>query len=425
MMLDGLFTNTSSRKDFIQNALAYYSDKSKAINIAVAFITEIETIKLFSQKDCRVRVVFRLGYPTSPKALKELLEIRNVEARFFSDRSFHPKLYIFGSSDALIGSANLTNSAILTNQEIMVHLGSEDERFTELAALFSQYWVEAKVLTMSIVDKYSRIYFDYRSLYSETLKLENEVQDKIGKVVFHNIGRDKVKESKENLYLEDYQKTYQECVGSFNVIRKVYESVGARKVPESKIPLRLEIDSFISFVREEHAVTDTWMTTSLDSGESQKQKIQELVNEWHRTSWPYFEETIVNINYPRLLNVFSSKGLIVKATDDELFDALCVVHSFHDRRRFYLGGLETLKREFIGQNDPVKIRESLVYLIFGKDDILKRMANLLFAPNYKLNLFGQSNVQELIGWCNTEELPVINGRTTKVLRYFGFDVRQL
>ncbi|OOI06655.1 hypothetical protein BIW16_03155 [Vibrio sp. OULL4] len=30
-----------------------------------------------------------------------------------------------------------------------------------------------------------------------------------------------------------------------------------------------------------------------------------------------------------------------------------------------------------------------------------------------------------IGWINKENLPVINGRTTKVLRYFGFDVKQL
>jgi hypothetical protein len=32
---------------------------------------------------------------------------------------------------------------------------------------------------------------------------------------------------------------------------------------------------------------------------------------------------------------------------------------------------------------------------------------------------------ELIGWCNHEELSNVNGRTTKVLRFFGSDVRQL
>jgi hypothetical protein len=43
----------------------------------------------------------------------------------------------------------------------------------------------------------------------------------------------------------------------------------------------------------------------------------------------------------------------------------------------------------------------------------------------KLEQFGTANVQELVGWDNKEDFPVINGRTTKVLRYFGLDVRQM
>jgi hypothetical protein len=53
------------------------------------------------------------------------------------------------------------------------------------------------------------------------------------------------------------------------------------------------------------------------------------------------------------------------------------------------------------------------------------MANLIYDRTYKLDEFGQANVQELVGWVNNEELPVVNGRTTKVLRFYGFDVRQL
>jgi len=37
----------------------------------------------------------------------------------------------------------------------------------------------------------------------------------------------------------------------------------------------------------------------------------------------------------------------------------------------------------------------------------------------------RTNVQELIGWCNGEELPILNGRTTKVLRFFGSIVTQV
>ena len=53
------------------------------------------------------------------------------------------------------------------------------------------------------------------------------------------------------------------------------------------------------------------------------------------------------------------------------------------------------------------------------------MADLIFSGDYKLNEFGQANVQELVRWVSEDDLPVINGRTTKVLRYFGFEVHQL
>jgi hypothetical protein len=204
-----------------------------------------------------------------------------------------------------------------------------------------------------------------------------------------------------------------------------YEEVGKRKIIESEIPLRLEIDSFISFVRDKHAKKESWKNTSITSGEPQNNKIKELVEEWHQTPWPYFEETIVNETYTRLKTIFASEKTISEANADEIFQALCTLHSFKDRLRFYPGGLDTLKQEFLGKNDIDKIKESLAYLVFGNTEIVERMANLIFNHKYKLNVFGQSNVQELIGWQNKEELPIINGRTTKILRYFGFDVRQL
>ncbi|WP_198927158.1 hypothetical protein [Vibrio cyclitrophicus] len=72
-----------------------------------------------------------------------------------------------------------------------------------------------------------------------------------------------------------------------------------------------------------------------------------------------------------------------------------------------------------------KLRKTLCYLLYGTGDIVTRMSNCIHDSEYELNEFGPANVQELIGWSNKENLPVINGRTTKVLRYFGFEVKQL
>ncbi|WP_180190651.1 hypothetical protein [Acinetobacter sp. YH01009] len=73
-----------------------------------------------------------------------------------------------------------------------------------------------------------------------------------------------------------------------------------------------------------------------------------------------------------------------------------------------------------------RIKKTLIYLLHDESVSLpKRIADCIFDPKYKLNEFGQSNIQELVGWVNSEGKPVINGRTTKVLRYFGFNVRQI
>ena len=36
------------------------------------------------------------------------------------------------------------------------------------------------------------------------------------------------------------------------------------------------------------------------------------------------------------------------------------------------------------------------------------MSDLIYDLSFKINQFGQSNVQELVGWINNENIPVIN-----------------
>ncbi|MDV0374519.1 phospholipase D-like domain-containing protein, partial [Klebsiella michiganensis] len=357
-------------------------------------------------------------------SLEKLLSHKNVEARFFTNNSFHPKLYIFGDSSLLVGSANLTNAALLTNQEVMVSLNSEDHRFEELTSLFSNYWESANVLSKEAIKDYKNIYNKYSKLSSQIISLDNEVLDKIGDINYSNINRGKKHISQSSIFLESYRKSYQTSVYAFECIEEIYSSF-QRKVPEEQIPLRLEIDSFFSFVRDYYATQETWLAQPLGWTDMQKSHLRTLVNEWLSTPWEHFEERIVPINYPLIYNVFKSPDSIEQSNAGEIVDALCVLHSFHDRLRFYKGGLDTLIEEFSTSNDISQIKKTITYLLYGKGDIIKRMSDCIYNDEFKLNAFGQSNVQELIGWINKENLPVINGRTTKVLRYFGFDVRQL
>lgn len=422
--MENLYTNRNAKKDFVHNAITEYSEEDMDLFIASAFFTEHDIIKMLTDKGCHIRIIVRLGFPTSPTALEKLLNNKNIEARFYTNHSFHPKLYIFGDKNILVGSANLTRSAILTNQEVMIGLQSDDPKFNELAQLFSEYWDEAKVLNKEAISTYRTSYDKFKKATQLVSDFDEEVIKKLGDYAYSNINRGKQGNSKKSVFIDTYRKSYQESVTTFRKIEEIYSSHN-RKISEELIPLRLEIDSFFSFVRDRHATQESWKQQSIGWDSTKKSLVKSLVDEWLGIPWPHFEETIVPVNYPLILRVFGSKDSIMNASSDDIINSLCVLHSFHDRLRFYKGGLETLNREFLSSNTMDKIKNSITHLLYGKGDIVSRMSDCLFDEKYKLNEFGQANIQELIGWINNEDLPVINGRTTKVLRYFGFNVRQL
>lgn len=422
--MQNLYTNRSSKKDFVQNGLYENVKDGMDVFIAAAFFTEFDIIQMLLEKECHVRIIVRLGFPTSPVALVKLLNNKNIEARFYTSHSFHPKMYIFGDKSVLVGSANLTRSAILTNQEVVIGLPSDDPRFDELTQLFSEYWGEAEVLSEDTIISYKSIYEKFKNAAQLVNELDSEVINTLGEKIFSNVDRGKKKTTKKSIFLDTYRKSYQESVSAFKKIEEEY-SRKERKVSEDYIPLRLEIDSFFSFVRDCHAVQETWKQQSLGWDGSKKTALSSLIDEWLTTEWRHFEEQIVSENYPLIRRIFHSKESIQLASAKDIVDALCVLHSFHDRLRFHKGGLETLKAEFLASNNLDDIKNSLSHLLYGKGEVILRMSDCLFDDRYKLNEFGKANVQELIGWISKENLPVINSRTTKVLRYFGFDVRQL
>src|SRR2546422_11697848 len=99
----GLYTNRNSRGDFVQNAFSAQGDPPCNIYIAVAFFTDPGVIKRFIAQGCTVRLIVRLGFPTSADSLLQAFRLPGAEIRYFTDRSFHSKLYIFGPGAAPVG----------------------------------------------------------------------------------------------------------------------------------------------------------------------------------------------------------------------------------------------------------------------------------------------------------------------------------
>jgi len=423
--MDGLWTNRNAHGDFFRNGITEHQEGVSEIYAAVAFFTDSELLRQFAENECHIRIVVRLGFPTNPKALADLLAYPNIEVRYFSDRSFHPKLFIFGDRVALVGSANLTGCALMTNQEVVVSVESKDSRFDRLSALFSEYWAQSQVLTADVLTSYKEAYAKASSASKTIKEIEREFESDIGKSVFQNIGRDGLKKSKEMVFLESYRRTYQESVSAFDSIAKVYKDKNKRRAKSESFPLTQEIDSFFSFVRDNFATKEHWNETELGWSTEKSGLLSSHIDEWLEVGREHFDNTICNINYPLISDVLGSESSIERASYDEIMQALVVLHSFHDRLRFYSGGLTALVDAFKNANNVMNVKSSLKHLLYGKGDVVRRMADLIYDERYKLPQFGKSNVQELVGWINKDGLPVINGRTTKVLRYYGFNVLQL
>lgn len=423
--MKGLFANRNRQGDFVLNEVERLAASGCDVYIASAFFTDAELVLGLLGKGCRVHLVIRLGFPTAPDAIDRVLKHPAVQLRCYTSPNYHPKLYLFGTDAALVGSANLTRSAMMRNQEVMLGVDASDERLYGLIELFEEYWDSAEVPTCEQLKAYRDAYGEYARQEQAIDELSRKLLAQLGETEPDNIERTRLKRSKSSLFASSYRRAYQESVAAFGIVRDAYRASGYRKAGEDAVPLRIEIDSFISFVRERHASGESWRQAPARSPEQQRALVGSLVQEWRHTAWPHFEKTIVEVNYPRLKRVFASPQSIRQADDSELFEALSTLHSFHDRFRFFAGGMATWKREFPTCNDPQRTRETLAYLVHGDDHIVERMANVIYSADYKLDSFGTANVQELIGWCNREDLPILNGRTTKVLRYFGSNVRQL
>ena len=80
----------------------------------------------------------------------------------------------------------------------------------------------------------------------------------------------------------------------------------------------------------------------------------------------------------------------------------------------------TLKKDFYNRNDFGKIKATIKYLLYGKDNYIERIFNCIYVDSYKLNYFGAAAVKELYGYMNKDDFPIYNGRIMKSMSYLGF-----
>lgn len=105
-----------------------------------------------------------LGF-NHPNVFKELSMFDNIEVRIFENESigFHPKGYIFKQKDnfdIIVGSSNLTQSALSTNQEwnIKISTNIKDDIVKEITSEFNMQWQQSLPLTKLWINEYEKSY---------------------------------------------------------------------------------------------------------------------------------------------------------------------------------------------------------------------------------------------------------------------------
>ena len=152
--------------------MIYQFNSCNAFYLSVAFINKSglavlkQTLIDLKNKGIKGKIITSsyLNF-NHPDMFNELLKFDNIEVRIFDKPNigFHPKGYIFKNIDSyniIIGSTNLTQSALSTNQEwnILVSGNKNNELIFKVLEEFKLQWNHSIPLTTDWIKKYETIY---------------------------------------------------------------------------------------------------------------------------------------------------------------------------------------------------------------------------------------------------------------------------
>lgn len=413
-----LFTNSNDKHDFLRTALLNSIKENDNIFIATAFFSDTEIINKAVEKNCNIKLIVRLSLATSIERLKEIYKKENVYVRFFTSDTFHPKLYIFGSTKAFIGSSNLTKSGISRNQEINISIESDNQNFDDLISIFYDYWESAEVLDDNIIEKYSKIEEEYYNVDIQIKNFKQKLQEEIGDFKFNNITTiDNTKKSKKFSYVSDFKRKYQIFLERYKKLTEMYTSSLEKLNMDRKykdIPLKIEIDQFLNWIKENKIKKgESYDKINDDKIES---KLKLLIEEYYNS---YNIESKYIDDYKKCRYTLK-KDNIDTVSYNELYDALLFINAFRDRRRFFSSN--SMKEEFLNLNNNSKnIIKTITYLLYDSEQYEIKMANCIYDKYFKLKEFGENCIKELFGvMIDDENIPLCNDRVFEAMEYLGF-----
>jgi len=406
-----LYTNSNETRLGIRLAEVC---KNTKVDISVAFFNNSDFILKCIENNCILRMILRLENGTDPDELIRVFNNPKIDIRYYNGSRFHPKLYIVHNISAFLGSSNLSKSGLWNNLELNVEIESTHPLYDDLNIEYFNEWKYAEVLTYDKLMEFKNLFEQNKEKFSVTSRF---FASKMGEVQPQNINI-LDKRSKEHEYIENFKKEYQLYISAFNRLTEMYLNIFPKRKYDEKLPIRIEIDRFLSWIKDTQYTGEEYKERPILTDEEINAIINPLKSEFVNFSdGGYYDDTLNrynNVNYQ-----LSSEDKINNMDIEKLYDILLMVNAFHDRFRFFDGGFETMKKEFL-QNDHNKIKNVISYIIFGKENYIQRIFNAIYSPEYKIQNFGESCIKELFGYVNNDNIPTCNGRMLRSMQWLGF-----
>ena len=356
----------SNREEKIVSLIRRELENCDEFIISVAFITLGGVTMILEQlKDLEVRgvkgKVLTGDYLTftQPKALKKLLEFKNIELKVLSDEKFHAKGYFFRKGDIwtmIVGSSNLTQTALTVNFEWNLKINSlkDGKIATEILNNFYDVFNKILALDMDSLLEYERVY----NLTKEyTKKKKQEIREY--KEIIPNIMQKQALENLNNLRNYERKGLLISATGTGKTYLSAFDVRNANPkrvlfIAHRKTILQKAKETYENILRDKKIVI--YGEEDIDEADVVFAMIQTLSKENHMTKFSpdYFDYIVVDEvhhggakSYQSVLNYFIPKFLLGMTATPERGDNFDIYKLFDNNIAYEIRLHDALKEELL------------------------------------------------------------------------------
>ena len=356
----------SNREEKIISLIRRELESCDEFIISVAFVTLGGVTMILEQlKDLEVRGVkgkiLTGDYLTftQPKALKKLLEFKNIELKVLSDEKFHAKGYFFRKGDIwtmIVGSSNLTQTALTVNFEWNLKINSlkDGKIATEILNNFYNVFNKIPALDMDSLLEYERVY----NLTKEyTKKKKQEIREY--KEITPNIMQKQALENLNNLRNYERKGLLISATGTGKTYLSAFDVRNANPkrvlfIAHRKTILQKAKETYENILRDKKIVI--YGEEDIDEADVVFAMIQTLSKENHMTKFSpdYFDYIVVDEvhhggakSYQSVLNYFIPKFLLGMTATPERGDNFDIYKLFDNNIAYEIRLHDALKEELL------------------------------------------------------------------------------